>query len=70
LISTYLVEGVAPEDDIVRPMAGVDGISEEECAKMVLVRPNSTTAYAKVNGGRDVSPEQEAVLVISLFKSK
>ncbi|KPW44800.1 hypothetical protein ALO95_01730 [Pseudomonas syringae pv. antirrhini] len=63
-------EGVAPEDDIVRPMAGVDGISEEECAKMVLVRPNSTTAYAKVNGGRDVSPEQEAVLVISLFKSK
>jgi hypothetical protein len=51
-------------------MAGVDGISEEESAKMVLVRPNSTTVYAKVNGGRDISPEQEAVLVISLFKSK
>ncbi|MBH8910395.1 hypothetical protein JEZ62_00425 [Pseudomonas aeruginosa] len=63
-------EGVAPEDDIVSPMQGVEGISEEESAKIVLVRPNSTTVYAKVNGGRDVSLEQEAFLVISLFRVK
>lgn len=63
-------EGVVPEDDLVKPMVGVDGFTEEECAKIVLVRPGSTTAYAKVNGGRDVGPEQDALLVISLFRVK